>query len=92
MVSINRTVKGRDDEPIHTALYFSYQCPEGAKPRVDGQHIQHNSILRSVCLGYHVVSMCNIDKVADIHVVPADMFVNAMIIFAWETANSHNTK
>jgi len=26
---------------IHTALYFSYQCMEWAKPRVDLQQLQH---------------------------------------------------
>ena len=34
-------------------------------------------ILRSVYLGYDTVSMCNVRNLADI--VPADMYVNAMI-------------
>ena len=34
-------------------------------------------ILHTVCLGYDSVSMCNVSKLADI--VPADMYVNAMI-------------
>ena len=37
-------------------------------------------ILRTVCLGYDRVSMCNVGKLADI--VPADMCVNVMIALA----------
>ena len=47
-------------------------------------------ILRTVCLGYDTVSMCNVRKLADI--VPADMCVSVMIAVDWETANSQNTQ
>ena len=66
MVSINKTVKERDDEPSHTALYFSYQCLEGAKPRVDGQHLKITRIQRTVYLGCDRDGMYKVGKVADI--------------------------
>jgi hypothetical protein len=61
---------------------------ERARPRWIHNSYNITRILRTAYLGYDRVGKCNINKIVDL--VPVDMFVNAMIAVAWETASSEH--